>query len=151
MISGAVPADPVKAWQSIAVNGGNEHCVDCKRLSYDLNGVRVENVHLKNDNEVLRDKVAELQAHLSTATGATADVRQAEFIKRLQEIDRTQRSSLHWLQRDLADLTEERDDLRKLLAKNGIDVRGIKEHTVKGLLTVNWAADVETEAIDDIT
>jgi hypothetical protein len=79
------------------------------------------------------------------------DVRQAEFIRRLQEIDRSQRSSMHWLQKDLAALTEERDDLRKLLAKHDIDLRGVKEHTVKGLVTVNWAADVETEAVDDIT
>jgi hypothetical protein len=150
-VIGGYSADQVAHYQNMAKNLGEETCVSCKKLSFDLNGQRVDNAHLKNDNEVLRDRVAELSAHLSTATGATVDVRQAEFIRRLQEIDRSQRSSMHWLQKDLAALTEERDDLRKLLAKHDIDLRGVKEHTVKGLVTVNWAADVETEAVDDIT
>lgn len=133
--------DVISMWQNLAKNEGDEKCVACKSLSYKLNGERVENQRLTNELEVARDRVAELEAQLSTVTGATVGERQAEFIKRLQEIDRTQRTSIMWQQRDIAKLAEERDDLRALCEKHGVDVRGTRSHCL--VSSVNWAAEVE--------
>ncbi len=133
--------DVISMWQNLAKNEGNENCSACKSLSYKLNGMRVENQRLENDNEVLKDHVAQLEAQLSTITGATVDIRQQQFIKRLQEIDRTQRTSIAWQARDISALATERDALRALCEKHSIDTRTAPSHSL--VSTVNWAAEVE--------
>lgn len=133
--------DVISMWQSLAKNEGDENCSSCKTLSYKMNGMRVENQRLENDNEVLKDRVAELEAQISTVTGATVDVRQQQFIKRLQEIDRTQRTSIAWQARDISSLTTERDALRALCEKHGVDTKSAPSHSLAS--TVNWSLERE--------
>lgn len=124
------PGDLVAAYRDAVKNSGEPNCPGCKLLSHKLGGTEHDIATLKSENETLRDKVSALEATLGTVTGATTTVNQQAFIKKLSDIDATQRRSAHFLQKDLAALVEERDGLRAACERAGVSTLHIKQHMV---------------------
>lgn len=124
------PGDIVAAYREALLNKGDPSCPSCKLISHQLGGAQHDIGVLKTENETLREKVAALESTLTVVTGATATVNEKAFIKKLSDIDATQRRSAHFLQKDLAALVEERDGLRKACERAGVSTLHIKQHMV---------------------
>lgn len=124
------PGDLVAAFRDAVKNAGEPNCAGCKLAYHKIGGLEHDVDRLKSENETLRDAVQALESKLAVCTGATATVNQQSFIRKVTDMEAAARRSMHFMQKDLAGVVEERDDLRTVCERAGVSILHVRQHFV---------------------
>jgi hypothetical protein len=134
------PGDLVAAYRDAVKNAGDPSCPSCKLISHKLGGAEHDVTSLKTEVEMLRDTVQALEARIAVVTGATATVNQQAFIRKITDQEAAARRSMHFQQKDIGALVDERDDLRKACERAGVSTLHVRQHFVGARLCCSHGA-----------